>query len=218
MLPDGNPYKKVQRLTVEDGSVFYLKQIGREPSKHHLRTLFCGHIPYSRALRELRMLKKLRSAGFITMEPVAWGERRCFGVPLDGFLVVREVRGEEVSELYKRSSGLEKRILLETVGRLVGQLHAKGFFQPVRLKDLILTEAGLVLIDRETSKPWKSFFLRKKCINSLLRSIRRTLRDGYHIGIGGTAAFLKGYRMGISSRWAVSSSTLLKKLFSKARN
>lgn len=197
---------------MEDGSVFYLKQTGREPFMYYLRMLLCGHIPCSGALRELKMLQTLRRAGFMTMEPVAWGERRRFGFPVSGALVVREVRGREAADLFEHADGPDRRILMDAAGRLVGQLHAAGFFQPVRLKDLIRTEEGLVLIDRETSKPWKSFFLRKKCINSLQRSARRTLRDGHEIGAGSIVAFLKGYRQGVSSRWTVSLPLLLKNI------
>lgn len=200
-----------------DGSVFYLKQTGRKPFKYYLRTLLCGHISHTGALRELKMLQELRSAGFLTMEPVAWGERRRFGFPVSGALVVREVRGREVADLFRHADGPDRRILMEAAGRLIGQLHAAGFFQPVRLKDLIRTEEGLVLIDRETSKPWKSFFFRKKCINSLQATLRRTLRDGHRIGAGSAAAFLKGYRQGVSRRWAATSSEMLKALFGKAR-
>ncbi len=190
--------QKVQQLPRVSGGVFYLKRVGPESLKIHLRTLLCGRRPHSGALRELTLLQSLRHAGFQTMEPVAWGERRRFGFPLDGFLVVREVKGDEVANLFNRSTGREKRALMEAAGQLIGRLHSKGFFQPVRLKDLILTEAGLVLIDRATSKPWMSRFFRRRAAESLARAARRTLRDGHAVGAGSAAAFLYGYHSGLS--------------------
>ncbi len=131
------------------------------------------------------------------MEPVAWGERRRFGFPLDGFLVVRKVQGDEVAALFDGMDESRRRRLMEEVGQLIGRLHAKGFFQPVRLKDLILTEAGLVLIDRATSKPWPTRFSRQKAAESLARAMRRILRGGHKIGASSASAFLRGYHSGL---------------------
>jgi tRNA A-37 threonylcarbamoyl transferase component Bud32 len=190
--------QKVQQLTRVSGGVFYLKRVGPESLKIHLRTLLCGRRPHSGALRELTLLQSLRHAGFQTMEPVAWGERRRFGFPLDGFLVVRKVQGDEVANLFDGMDGSRRRRLMEETGRLIGRLHAKGFFQPVRLKDLILAESGLVLIDRETSKPWPVRFSRRRAAESLARAVRRTLRDGHAVGAGSAAAFLRGYHSGLA--------------------
>ncbi len=189
--------QKVQQLLRVSEDVFYIKRIEPESLKIHLRTLLCGRRPHSGALRELTLLQSLRHAGFQTMEPVAWGERRRLGFPLDGFMVVRKVQGDEVANLFNRSTGREKRALMEAAGQLIGRLHSKGFFQPVRLKDLILTEAGLVMIDRATSKPWMSRFFRRRAAESLARAVRRTLRDGHKIGASSASAFLRGYHSGL---------------------
>lgn len=199
---------KVQRLVLKDGSRFYLKRevaVRLAPSLAMLRR---GHCPYSAPLRELRLLQLLRLAGFLTMEPVAWGEQRRFGFPMRGFLVVREVRGEEAAVFFDQADGMEKRQLMKAIGRLVGRLHARGFFHPVRLKDLIYTVDGLVLIDRETSKPWRSLFFPQQCRDSLARAIRRIFRDGHRIGAGSACAFFQGYRRGVAERWKISSRDL----------
>jgi tRNA A-37 threonylcarbamoyl transferase component Bud32 len=194
---------KVNRLVLSDGSVFYIKRCGADATSVYLRMLLYGRRPRSSALRELQLLQILRSSGFLTMEPVAWGEESLFGIPLRGFLVVREVRGQDVSVLFEELNGLQKRALMKSIGRLVGRLHTAGFFHPVRLKDMIRTDDGLVLIDRETSKPWRSVFLRCKCLSSLETSARRTLREGHRIGAGSACAFLKGYRRGVAEHWKV---------------
>jgi len=208
---------KIQRMVLNDGSKVYLKRSTQEPLAKHLRTLLYGQRPRSAALRERLLLQRLRSSGFLAMEPVAWGERRRLGLPACGFLIVREVVGQEVSELFDQADGWEKRVLMKEIGRLIGRLHVKGFFHPVRLKDMIYTEAGIVLIDRETSKPWRSLFLKKKCSASLARAFRRTARDGHRIGAGSTGAFLRGYRERIAPRWNVPLIELSRLVFGAVR-
>jgi len=169
-----SPTDTAQRIEERPSDVYYLKRGSALAPRHLLRPLLFGHWPRSGPLRELEMLQQLRSNRFPTMEPVAWGERRVLGIPRQGFLLVKAVEGEEVSALIStlHDTALEK--LCGAIGLLFAELHLAGFFQPVRLKDLIKTDAGLVLIDRETSKPWKSLFTKRRCINSLGRSISRS--------------------------------------------
>ncbi len=204
--------EKVRRLILNDGSAFYLKCCGADPAAIYLKMVLYGRRPRSSALREVHLLKTLRASGFLTMEPVAWGEESLLGVPSRGFLVVREVRGQDVAVLFDELAGVQKRALMKAIGRLIGRLHTSGFFHPVRLKDLIRTEDGLVLIDRETSKPWHSMFLRWKCLSSLETSARRTLREGHRIGAGSACAFLEGYHRGVANHWKVSSCELVSRV------
>jgi tRNA A-37 threonylcarbamoyl transferase component Bud32 len=211
---------EVRRISVDTESgrqVFYLKRSGQELLLRRLRMLLHGQWPRTGTLRELQILQKLQSAGFATMEPVAWGEERRFGFPLRGFLMAREVPGQEAMEVYQTASGADKCRLMESVGELVGRLHSKGFFHPVRLKDLICTEQGLVLIDRETSTPWQSIFLAVKCRELIIRAFRRSARCGQHFGPGSICAFLRGYSRGVSDRWKISPLRLAQFIFSEAR-
>jgi len=211
--------EKIQRFALSDGSAFYLKREEGEPVWKKCVPMFLrGLRPHSGPLREVRLLQMLRSNGFLAMEPVAWGEQRLLGVPLRGFLVVREVKGEELAKLFDRSNGTERQQLMKAFGRLVGRLHAKGFFHPVRLKDLISTADGLVLIDRETSKPWRSMFFPQQCRDSLARAIRRMIRDGHQIGAGSACAFLRGYRRGVAERWKISPCDLTAQICSALRS
>jgi len=193
---DGREMRRIE----SGGQSFFLKRSGNESLLRHLRMLcwFCR--PQSNALREVKMLLTLQSAGFAVMEPVAWGEEWIGWFKVRGFLLVREVIGQEVAELFDCSSDRERLELMGQMGRLIGRLHAKGFFHPVRLKDLILTEKDLVLIDRETSKPWKSPFLKLCCLRSLSRSYCRICRDGHQIDDCEGITFLEGYRQGLASR------------------
>lgn len=211
--PNGRELRRIEA----DDQVFFLKRSGTESLLRHLRMILFGHCPRCGALREVYMIQRLQSAGFAVMEPVAWGQEWAHGFRFRGFLLVRRVLGKEVADLLENACGRERNQLMEQVGELIGELHVKGFFQPVRLKDLICAEEGLVLIDRETSKPWRSFFWKRQCMVSLARSFRRTVRDSYLIGAGSARSFLLGYQRGVAARWVVSMPQLRKSLFSAIR-
>ncbi len=181
----------VQRFSA-DGLKFYIKSSLRVTFAVQLRLLLLGRANCG-PLREKRLLDRLRAAGFATMEPVAWGEKRICGLPVSGFLVVKEIAGPNVGDLYDDADVVEKQHIMRQAGVLLGQLHAHGFFQPVRLKDMINSRDGFALIDRETSKPWPTRFSLTKCASLLARSFRRTQRGKHSIGVGSTSAFMRGY-------------------------
>jgi len=136
------------------------------------------------------MIDALTSAGLPVMRALAWGEERRCGLPVRGFLLVKGVRGTDLADLFAAGSIAERRSLMYALGKFVGRLHGAGFYQPVRLKDVFCEKppggnmAGhsFMLIDRESSKPWPSSFSLRRCINSLARAYRRTIRDGYRFG------------------------------------
>lgn len=206
------PGREVRKLTVgdpHDPTLCFLKRRDKESPFKLLFMLIFGHAPRSGPLREQLMVKRLHAAGFAAMEPLAWGETRRAGLPTRGFILTRGISGRDFAQVFDQATGKGKLLLMRRMGNLVGRLHAAGFFHPVRLKDLILSsrqdDGELVLIDRETSKPWRKFwFTRTGCIRSLARATRRTLRDGHRLGPGSSLAFLKGYREGIAPRWEVS--------------
>lgn len=218
--------REVRRLTVctpRGPEEYYLKRLGREPLTMALRMALFGQRPHSGPLRELALIRRLQQAGFAAMEPVAWGEVRRGFLPVSGFLAVRAVAGPDAANLFARLPSLQRRQLMRAVGALVGRLHAAGFYHPVRLKDLIAAEghehpwSQLVLIDRETSKPWPSRFSVRRCLASLARATRRTLRDGHRLGPGSVSGFLRGYALGVSGRWRCEPVGLAKDLFKVIR-
>lgn len=215
--------RKLYRFTLADGEGpprrFYLKRMSGEPFIWLLKALFLGHRPHCGPLRELHMLTALDRAGFAVMQPVAWGESRRTGMPTGGFLVVSEVRGRDVADLAATLPPREKLALFREVGNLIGRLHASGFFQPVRLKDLIFEEppGRLVMIDRETSKPWPTRFARKRAVEGLARTARRTLRDGHRFGPASLKSILSGYAQGVSGTWQIREDDLRRVLLSRLR-
>jgi len=192
-----------QRIQANDSSVYYLKRSSGLAHRHLLRPLLFGHWPCSGALRELKMLQQLRAQGFLTMEPVAWGERRVWGIPRQGFLLVKAVEGEEVAFLASTHDDVALSDLASQIGYLLARLHLAGFYQPVRLKDLIKSNAGLVLIDRETSKPWRSSFSKRRCSNSLRRSLSRSSAEDCGLPSVYCGSFWTSYTAGVHRKWKV---------------
>lgn len=173
---------------------FYLKRRWNEKPGSLLRMLFFGRRSVSGPLREAKLAGILRDAGFAVMEPVAYGEQRGNFLPVRGFLLTREIHGRAVEILHNEGGDRERADLLFRLGKLTGRLHAAGFFQHVRLKDLIEAETGeLFLIDRETTKPWRRKFSLKTSVTNIARALRRTMRDGHRLGIAEAGAFFRGY-------------------------
>ncbi len=190
--------REVRMISLEEegGELrFFLKRRHRESQLGTFSTLLCGKPPLSGPLRERLLVQSLREAGFAAMEPAAWGQRSILGVPVCGFILVAGISGISAAEAFERSGGKQRLELMERIGQLAGALHRKGFLHPVRLKDLILRDGDgeLVLIDRESRKPWRSSYSSRKGNRSIARAARRTLRDGHRIGPGSASAFVRGY-------------------------
>lgn len=196
---------------------FYLKRSRHEEATKLLKCLMRPTLPSVGAMREVHLLRQLNAAGFETMQPVAWGQRSTFGWPSEGFMVCEAIDGVDLHQLYQRSDQPMRLWLQQQFGKLVGKLHAAGFFQPVRQKDLICggtasdlsacrasgASARLVLIDRATSKPWPTRFSLGKCQGILSRTQRRIARDGQVMTPEELQAFAEGYCDGLGQADAV---------------
>ncbi len=204
LLDDSEGSRQLRRISIFSNGQprqLFLKRIGREPLGTLLRMLVFGRKPRSGPLREKMMIDALASAGLPVMRALAWGEERRFGLPVRGFLLVEGVRGTDLADLFTAGSAVERRSLMHALGKFVGRLHGAGFYQPVRLKDVFCetTHEGnedsysFVLIDRESSKPWPSRSSLRRCINSLARAYRRTIRDEYCISRDEIKMFTESY-------------------------
>jgi len=192
-----------------DGGCYFLKRRGAESLLPQLELLMRRGKFHSGPVREALMVRLLRDAGFAAMEPVAWGELRRRGIPRGGFFISRGIPGRSLADVFEASAGSARLRAMYNLGLLVGRLHARGFLHPVRLKDLIeRPDGGLVLIDRETSKPWPKRFSKSGALAVLARAARRTLRDGHRPGAGSAGRFLRGYHAGIAETWAPQFRTL----------
>jgi tRNA A-37 threonylcarbamoyl transferase component Bud32 len=197
--------------------------VKKEPLTHSIRMLLWGRYPESSPMREVRLISLLKKEHFPVMNIVAWGEERRFGFPINGFFLAQQVPGDEMADIYQRLSFDKKKLLFKSMGRLVANLHAKGFFHQVRLTDLIAryeVEHGegqyvLTLIDRETGKPWKSLFFKQKCINSLARALRRTRKQNLRLGANSIRQFTTGYLEVLGKRLNLSQTDLRSLVYKK---
>jgi len=107
---------------------------------------------------ELDLIRSYQKQGVSVVEPVAIGEQSVFGIPIRGFLVQKEVAGDEFTGLLKKSSAKERIRLIKTYAKFLAELHSKGLISTItRVTDCICTSSvdipwqniSLVVIDRE---------------------------------------------------------------------
>jgi tRNA A-37 threonylcarbamoyl transferase component Bud32 len=116
---------------------FFLKRVFNVPPKHAFWPLFRGRLGRSQPWREWHMLGELAAAGIPAMQRAAFGERRRFGMPRQAFLLVEAVPMEHTLRDWlvpgfpkPPLDGRQRRRLILEFGRLVGQLHRRGFVWP----------------------------------------------------------------------------------------
>ncbi len=115
---------------------FFVKRVFKVPPKHAFWPVFRGEKNESQPAREWRVCRQLAAAGIPVMKPVAWGERRRWGMPAEAFLLVEAVRLRHTLAEWllpgvpKPEAANDRRMrgLFYEVGVLVGELHHAGFF------------------------------------------------------------------------------------------
>lgn len=189
---------KLQLNGKEEG--FYLKQF-RLTLRFLFTEIWKRRLPVlAGSRRELEIIRLLEKHQVPVMSPAAWGERRRFGLPVAGFLLVRAVVGEPLVERYARASGAVRRRLRRLHGSLIGTLHKHGILTKVRPRDLMLVSepAGdfrqsLVVIDRERGLTMPVAMSTKQRATQLADV---WCKSGTELGLGTRGelqAFLAGY-------------------------
>jgi len=150
--------------------------------------------------RELQLLDALAGLDIKVMEAVGWGERRVLGLPLAGFLLVREVQGAEYVSDFQAATPARRRQLRRAHGQLVGILHRAGLWTKVRPNDLFVTgtELGdcrrcLTVIDRERGLTVARQLTAAQCAAQLADLL---VKSGIMLGLAPpreARAFLAGY-------------------------
>lgn len=199
---------------------FYIKK--EFPKWHQVVRKFLIHRKRYKlaSSHELQLIRFYDENNIPVVVPVALGERRIFGVPVSGFLVQQEVKGQEFTELMKNGSRWDRVKLMKAYGKLIAELHSKGVISStVRVTDLICTSTintewdaiSLVIIDREKGKPEPEEFTFDKCVYYLSFILKR-----FFVFIGDPTSkevcyFLKIYL----EHLAVATKPDFKKLFNK---
>lgn len=193
--------RQVRRIQWPGGRA-YLKRAWGEKKIKLLSTWLLGHRPESAPVREYLMLKRLREAGLPAARPVAWGQKRVLGVPVEGFLLTEAVEGQPFEQLLLNSEGEARLRWIEAMGSLLGRLHTTGFFHILRVKDLIATPEGrLVMIDREVAHPWPRRFSPARCQQGLARCAAKYIRSGHRMTRAELLALTWAYMKELRPAW-----------------
>lgn len=184
-----------------NGETYYFKSVDKPTPASALEALITLRLPHHYCWREMQQVESLQRHNIAVMDVAAAGESISWGVPHFSFILVREIEGDSLADVFDAASGSEQLVLLEKLGSLVGRLHRAGFFAPVRMKDVIVDERGdFILIDRETRKPGARKFTRQKALRGLQRTMWRQQRDGIEWTTSELHAHLRAY-LDETSQW-----------------
>ena len=182
---------------------YFIKLASGDPFKRVWQSIRSGRFPHTKVLKEIQMLKFFEQQQIPVMRAVAWGEKRAFGWPVSGFLLLEEVKGREFVELFKASGSRVRRQMMRVYGTLVGHIHTKGINAKVRLRDIICISEdfsdyakSMVLIDRERGTPFPVEMPMKKCAAQLATLVTKSIPNTGILDKGEILAFLSGYFSG----------------------
>ncbi len=166
------------------GRVFFLKRRASSPLSVSLELYALWSRAHSAPYREMLHSENIRAAGIPVMQEVAAGEERCFGFPRVGFILTLGVPGESLQTALPKMEAERRKVVVRALGELVGDLHGAGFFNSLRLKDVIFDwpEGGpaprLSLIDREVRTTGARHYRRARALRALDRATARAARNG----------------------------------------
>jgi len=214
-----NSLRDIRRLSL-NGITLYLKRTRVEKVNSALESYCRGRLAHSRPFKEMMLSHLLAELDFDVAEVVAAGEELRFGVPVKGFIITREVPGQDLAQVYRRAEQAERNNIMAQFGALLGRLHSHGFFGSTRLKDIIGSDnpdgsLKLTLIDRETRNPYRKHATREKVIARLLLNIRRQAQQGEIFTASEWETFAESYCRSLSGDLNIDASTLLSEILKK---
>ena len=203
--------QEVRKIEIETGHVrklFYLKRCTSRASEAIAALWRSRELPCE---RELAMIRALQERDMPVMRPAAWGRRSVLGMSREGFLLVEAVDGQEVTDLFGRADRRLRLRLVRAMGNLLGQLNGLGFFQRIRLRDLICTEipdpdrapVQLVLIDREATRVRPQRFSTARCIDCLARCYCKLIQLRHRLDAREMSSFAGSYMAALEGRGSV---------------
>ena len=203
--------RTVQRIEIS-GTRFYLKRVHRVHPLKSFEALARLRLPHHYCWREMQQLTLLREAGFSVPVVAAAGEKLRMAVPVESFILTKEVVGLSLDKLLERSAFPQQLELVKELGVHTARLHLAGFFTPLRQKDIICGESGKhwTLIDRETRFPGRQPFSEGRALKALVRTFRREGRNisGWNEPL--VTSYLAGYRETIGDCWSLDEDLFIK--------
>jgi hypothetical protein len=211
--------RDVRRLDL-DGQKLYLKRCRREKLSSALESYCLGKLAHSKPYKEMLQFRHLSHLDFTVAEVVAAGEELNYGIPLKGFIITREVIGQDLALVYRAADKNTRRCIMSGFGSLLGRLHDSGFYGGTRLKDIIIDgdpckSPTLTLIDRETRSPHPRPVGKKRALARLLLNIRRQAQQGEVFTISEWESFADSYCRSLTENLSIDAKQLLTAILEK---
>lgn len=188
---------------------FYLKRTVYQTPRSILRHLLRRHRAHTDSGWEYLAVRALQAHGFRVMQTVAFGEQHWLGLwPRRGFLLVREVLGEELAVLLSTKGDATLRCeAFSALGHYIGRLHGSGFFHVARVHDFICDrtsddqDCGLRLtmidVDFKGLLSVPRLFDAGESIEALAESCYLFLRVSRRANTTELSLFFRGYKSGL---------------------
>lgn len=162
-----------------------------------LRALFKHHFMYSRARHSFQGAYHLEMLGISTPRPVAFAERRFCGLLLRSYLLMEYLPDAMAIDRFTRQWQVDgtpaRKIAVENVGRIVGQLHEAGFAnRDLKSRNILVSEAGQAWIIDLDGVDYKSRVNEETRVRNLLRMVRDLEHHG-RLTLRDRLSFLKSY-------------------------
>jgi hypothetical protein len=210
----GQEVRKIEMKTGNGRKLFYLKRCMRRASEALPAPWWCATLPCE---RELTMIRALQAHDIPVMRPAAWGRRTVLGLRREGFLLVEAVNGQEMINLFRDADQSLRLRLVQAMGTLLGRLNSLGFFQRIRLRDLICTDTPnshqapvrLVLIDRETTCIRSRQCSAARCIECLARCYCKVIQLRHRFDAREISSFANAYISALTTRGLISRRELI---------
>jgi hypothetical protein len=211
--------RDVRRLDL-DGQKLYLKRCRREKLSSALESYCLGKLAHSKPYKEMLLSRLLAELDFDVAEVVAAGEELRFGVPVKGFIITREVIGQDLALVYRAADKGTRRCIMSGFGSLMGRLHDCGFYGSTRLKDIFIDgdpckSPTLTLIDRESRSPYPRPVRKKGVLARLLLNIYRQAKQGEIFTASEWETFTESYCRSLTGDLNIDANTLLPEILKK---
>jgi hypothetical protein len=124
-----------------------------------LHDLLKFKFPQTRTTRERKAIILLRRAGFLVPQIVAWGEKRCLGLPRAGALIVQPLPGQNLPCFLAAELDADaRRRVVEKAEATLLAMHSMGFFWPdCRAENfLVLSDGEISLLNLDSVRQYKT--------------------------------------------------------------
>ncbi|NMA18944.1 MAG: hypothetical protein GX927_00050 [Lentisphaerae bacterium] len=133
-------------LLEDDDHLLCLKRQQKIPRSQMFKDICKCNFPLTLTSRERKAIAMLKNAGFIVPQIVAWGEKRCFGLPQAGVLFLQPPEGQTLPAfLASELDGVARRQGVEKAETTLMAMHSMGFTWPdCRIENFLLLPDGEV--------------------------------------------------------------------------